>query len=123
MITATAVGKLGKPAEVKALQGEQSLVTFSIAIDQGYGDRKTTLWVDCSYFTKRPSVAQYLQKGTQVAVHGEPSLRKWESNGKSGASFTMRVNEVQLLGGKPAENAESPVGGTGMAEQADDLPF
>lgn len=121
MIKAMLTGRLGKPAEVKTLQGGRSVINFSVATDQGYGDKKTTLWVECSYFTDKTGVAQYLTKGASVAVFGEPSLRTWESNGKSGASFTMNVNQIDLTGGRadqPQQSAQVPV-----EAEPTDLPF
>jgi single-strand DNA-binding protein len=126
MIKAVLTGRLGKPAEVRALQGGRSVINFNVAVDQGYGDKKTTLWVECSYFTEKTGVAQYLQKGTSVAVFGEPSLRQWESNGKSGASFTLNVSQVELTGGKQEQQqASSPtaVQTEVITTEPNDLPF
>jgi single-strand DNA-binding protein len=124
MIKAMLTGRLGKNAEVKALQGGRSVINFSVACDQGYGDKKTTLWVECAYFTEKTGVAQYLTKGASVAVFGEPSMRTWEGNtGKAGASFTLNVNQIDLVGSKSdsvqEEKAELPE----RHEVKEDLPF
>jgi len=109
MIKAMLTGRLGKPAEVKTLDGGRSVINFSIATDQGYGDNKKTLWVECAYWTDKLGVVPYLTKGASVAVFGEPSLRVWDGNGKSGASFTLNVNQIELTGGKSdAEHNGSP---------------
>lgn len=128
MIKAMVTGRLGKNAEVKTLDGGRSVINFNVATDQGYGDKKKTLWVECAYFTDKVGVVPYLTKGAQVAVFGEPSLRTWESNGKSGASFTMNVAQVELMGGKA--EGETPVAAAEVEQEAapryavkNDLPF
>lgn len=118
MIKAMLTGRLGKDAELKTLQGGRSVINFNVATDQGFGDKKTTLWVECAYWTEKTGVAAYLKKGTTVAVFGEPSLRTWDANGKSGASFTMNVNQIDLTGGK-SESVAAP----GIEEPVSDMPF
>jgi single-strand DNA-binding protein len=129
MIKAMVTGRLGKNAEVKTLDGGRSVINFNVATDQGYGDKKKTLWVECAYFTDKTGVVPYLLKGTQVAVFGEPSLRTWEANGKNGASFTLNVAQVELVGGK-TEGDATPVATTETHQElaprypvANDLPF
>ena len=91
--------------------------------------------MDCAYWTDRTAVAPYLQKGTQVFVEGTPEVRSFTRNdGTAGASLSLRVREVQLLGrkgdnsgGSPAMengsyNAQQPAAASGV-EMADDLPF
>ncbi len=78
---------------------------------------------------------QYLKKGTQVYVEGTPDIRTYTTNdGRQGASLSLRVSSVQLLGGKtdvqqPAVNApiqqqSQPQNiSSDYTEPLDDLPF
>jgi len=122
MITTTLVGALGKDAIVNDVQGKK-VINFSVAITQGYGDNKTTLWVDVAKWGDKTTVAEYLKKGVKVAVSGEPSLRVWEKDGKHGASITLRANEVELL--SKAENAAQPQQAAPSNEEdfSSQLPF
>lgn len=121
MITTTLVGALGRDAIVNDVQGKK-VINFSVAITQGYGDNKTTLWVDVAKWGDKTAVAEYLKKGVKVAVSGEPSLRVWEKDGKHGASITLRASEVELL--SKAENAAPQQAAPGSEpDLADDLPF
>ncbi len=135
MIKTQLIGKLGKDAEVRDISGTKptKVINFSVAVDTGYGDKKTTLWVECAKFGENTGVAPYLKKGTQVHVAGEPGIRQWESNGKSGVSFTLRVDTIELLGGnKPAEGSNESTSSSepkGLVQAGgnivieDDLPF
>ena len=76
-IIVTAVGRLGKDAEVKHLTN--GVVTaFSVATDAGYGQNKQTIWFDCGMFGEDGTrIASYLTKGKQVLVTGEFSEREY----------------------------------------------
>jgi single-strand DNA-binding protein len=125
MVNLQAIGQLGKDSEIKTLQDGKKMIVFSIGITQGYGDNKSTLWIECSKFGEKTTVADFLKKGTKVFISGEPTLRKWESNGKSGTTLQLRVNEIELLGSKPKETTTE--GATPPSSHdpldADDLPF
>lgn len=100
MNTFVATGRLGRDAETRSV-GETTVTGFSLASDVGYGDKKTTLWVDCSVWGKRGTALQdYLTKGTKVTVVGELSEREYtNNNGEEKKSLSLRVNELDLSGG------------------------
>lgn len=90
-------GRTGKAAELRRLQDGTPVLSFSVAVDDGWGERKRTMWFDCSLFGKRGEpLASFMPKGTPVAVSGDLSTREHE--GKT--YLTVRVNEVTLQGGK-----------------------
>jgi len=92
----TIVGRLTKDSEVRQ-NDKGGFVTFSVAVDDGWGENKGVMFFDVSY--NRTQVAQYLTKGTQVAVTGD--LKTREYNGKT--FLGVRPSEVKLLGGRSAE--------------------
>lgn len=139
MIKIQVIGNLGKDCVVNTVNGK-NVINFTVAHTEKYKDsqgtnQEKTTWVDCAYWTDRTAVAPYLQKGTQVYVEGTPEVRSFTRNdGTAGASLSMRVREVQLLGRK-GDNAggggnygneaaparqEAPAS---VDELADDLPF
>lgn len=89
-------GRLGKAAELRRTQDGDPVLSFSVAVDDGYGERKSTMWFDCSVWGKRgEALAPHLGKGTPVAVVGD--LGKREHDGKT--YLTVRVGELTMLGG------------------------
>ena len=87
----TIIGRLTKECEVrKNDRGE--FATFSVAVDDGYGDNKGTIYFGVNYW--RTQLAQYLGKGTQVGVTGEFKTREYE--GKT--YMSINATEVKLLG-------------------------
>lgn len=124
------IPRLGKDAEVKTLESGKTVISFSGAIDVGYGDRKTTMWVEYSYFTDKTSIAQYLKKGTQIFCTGEIKVRAWTSNaGEPGATIQCTIREIKLLGNAPQQqqggvtNTARPPQGSDEIAEVDSLPF
>ena len=150
MLKLMAIGHLGKDATVNAVNG-RNVINFSVAHTERYKDAQgtqvdKTTWVDCAYWTERTAIAPYLKKGTQVYVEGVPDLRTWTTqDGRNGATLILRVQSVQLIGGKNADGStdgssqsaqtSSPVSNhpsnvpvyeapaASITEPVDDLPF
>ena len=145
MIKMQVIGRLGKDCVVNTVNGK-SVINFTVAHSEKFKDsqgnsQEKTTWVDCAYWTDRTAVAPYLTKGTQVYVEGSPEVRSFQrQDGTAGASLSMRVREVQLLGSKneggmgnndsqPAQEyatnnsrQQSPAGAQ-VEDTSDDLPF
>ena len=94
------VGRLTKDCRIQE-NAKGGFVGFSVAVDDGYGENKGTIFFDIDY--NRTGIAQYLTKGTQVAVSGD--LKTREYNGKT--YLGIRANEVKLMGGGKPRNDQS----------------
>ena len=101
-----------------------------MAVSSGWGDKKATTWVKCSYWGKGGEGAHpYLKKGQQVAVTGEATLRTYDKDdGTKGFSMELRVNDLTLIGGKADKPAQADSGGfrdkpAPSAEFEEDIPF
>lgn len=109
MIKLQLIGNLGKDAIVNNVNGK-TVINFTAAHTEKYKDNQgvqkdRTIWVDCAYWTERTAIAPYLRKGTQVYLEGQPEVRTYTTqDGKNGATLTVRVSTVQLIGGRQ-ENA------------------
>ena len=123
-------GNLGRDAEVRQAGGS-SVCGFSVAMTSGYGDKKQTVWIDCSIWGRQAEGAlpSYLTKGQQVAVSGELSTREHEGK----VYLQLRVNTIDLIGkredsGQAAPQRQTaPVQHQAPAQAAgsfdDDVPF
>jgi len=126
MIKLQVIGNLGKDCVTNTVNGK-NVINF---------------WVECAYWTDRTGVAPYLKKGTQVYAEGTPEVRTYPKNdGTTGVSLTLRVQSVQLLGGRgdggsggysggasegfaPQASSSSRIPSAGeITEPIDDLPF
>lgn len=121
-------GNLGGDAEQRYTANNDPVVSFSVAIKSGYGQKESTVWAKCSLWGKRgEAIAQYLTKGTQVAVSGELSVREWEKDGVKRSSIEVRANDVTLLGKKATEDAPKKpakaAAGERLQDMDSDIPF
>ena len=115
-------GNIGKDAVTRTTQGGDKITGWSVAVEDGFGQNKRTLWFDCSWFGSRgEKVAQYLTKGSKVTVSGDFSTREHE--GKT--YLQVRVNDVTLQGGKPESQRDDRQQERGRADDldADSIPF
>lgn len=103
-------GNIGKDAESRFLPNGDPVVSFSVGVKSGYGEKATTTWARCSMFGKRgESVSQYLTKGQLVGISGEVRLREWnDEQGQKRSSLEVRVNDLTLLGKKDGQQAAQP---------------
>ena len=143
MIKLQVIGNLGKDCIVNTVNGK-NVINFTVAHTEKYRDsqgnnQERTTWVDCAYWTDRTGISPYLTKGKQVYVEGNPEVRTFTRNdGTAGASLSLRVREVQLLGGRGdsgvpsssmsgsesySSSKTSIPNAADVSEPVDDLPF
>ena len=145
MIKLQVIGNLGKDCITNTVNGK-SVMNFSVAHTEKFRDaqgnqKDKTTWVDCAYWSDRTAVAPYLKKGTMVYVEGTPEVKTYPKNdGTTGTSLSLRVMNVQLLGGSNRDNNSgdfgqqnqntgyqnkqtAPSSASDITEPIDDLPF
>ncbi|MEO5564550.1 MAG: single-stranded DNA-binding protein [Chitinophagaceae bacterium] len=142
MIKMQVIGNLGKDCVVNTVNGK-SVINFTLAHTEKYKDsqgtsQEKTTWVDCAYWTDRTAISPYLIKGKQVFVEGTPEVRTFtRQDGTAGASLSLRVRDVQLLGGRDnsvgasqgsyatasSSSSSTVPSASEITEPIDDLPF
>jgi single-strand DNA-binding protein len=146
MFKAMIIGNLGRDATSNNVSGK-NVINFTVAHTESWnnaqGEKQSrTVWADCSYWTDKTGILPYLKKGTQVYVEGQPDARAYIPNGgtEPTATLTIRVAQVQLLGGnKDNSTGGAATGNSGAASTGgghsvgnanfggsnnkDDLPF
>ena len=132
-------GNIGRDCEQKYTPNGDAVVSFSVGVQSGYGDKAVTTWARCQMWGKRgESVAPYLLKGQLVGVSGEVTNREYtDKDGNKRTSLDVRVNDLTLLGkkdgasapqeprqpaAKPQQSAPQQSGG-GFGDFDDDIPF
>jgi single-strand DNA-binding protein len=117
----TIAGRLGKTAVLRRTQDGKPVLGFAVAVDDGYGANKKTMWFDCAMWGDRgEKIGQYLTKGTAVCVSGELGTREHE--GKT--YLQVRVNEVTLQGGGEKSGGQAADDGQSFSQDlGDSIPF
>lgn len=101
------IGRLGKDPEVKTFDTGKKLATFSIATNSTYRNQKgdkveETQWHNLVLWDNLADIAaQYLKKGSEIAVEGKLVHRAYETSGGEKRYITeISVNDMVMLGGK-----------------------
>lgn len=126
------IGRTTKPAELRYTQGRDpmAVASVSIAVDDGYGEKKTTSFFDLTIFGNRAeSFEKYCPKGTKVAVECRARQNKWtDKNGQNRYSISFIVDNWEFAQGK-GEATEEQTAKKAADEFVDivafdeDLPF
>lgn len=98
-------GNIGGDAKVNNVSGT-AVANFSVAMTAGFGEKKTTIWLQASLWGKQAEskLVDYLVKGQQVALTGEFSMREYE--GKQYPQ--LRISTIDLVGGKSDSSNQAP---------------
>ena len=104
-------GNLTKDPEKRATQAGKLIAAFTVAVNEGRGENKTTTFFNCTAWEKTAeAVLKFLKKGAKVAVVGPVSARAYNPNtgGDPRAVLEVNAREVEFLSGKeePAETVD-----------------
>ena len=115
-----AIGRVGKDAIVRYTQSGKAVAGWSLAVDDGWGQNKQTVWLDCSLWGDRAEkLAPFITKGAQIGVTGSIGTR--EHDGKT--YVTLRVQDVTLLGGKGERDQQQAQQPAAVPDYDVDIPF
>lgn len=104
------IGRLVKDSELFDIgKGDKKTqkMTFTIAVDDGFGDNKQTYFIQCELWGKRAeSLFDYMLKGVQVGIEGKLVTGNYENkDGKKIYFTTVNIREITLLS-KPKDKDE-----------------
>lgn len=114
MLKTQVLGNIGGDAEIRNVNNDSSVISFSVAHSEKWKDaqgnqQERTTWVKCSKWVKagQTTLAQYLKKGTKVYVEGVPSASAWKNpnDGEAYSSLDLRVLFLELAGGAQTNQA------------------
>lgn len=107
------IGNLGKDAELRTLDSGDHAISFNVAITEKWKNaqgepQEKTYWVNCTKWVKAggsTKLKEYLLRGTRVLIEGTPTARAYMTKEEApAASLEVKVQELLLIGGKPAES-------------------
>ena len=126
MNTCTVEGRLPRYSVLKPV-GDNMVSNFSIASDVGFGDRKTTLWIECAIWGKRgEALNKSLLKGQQVILVGELSTREYDKDGQTKTSLSLHVQSLAFGSAPKDAEGQTMTSSTTIADNNtldDEIPF
>ncbi|MBS6832832.1 MAG: single-stranded DNA-binding protein [Clostridiales bacterium] len=119
------MGRLTRDPEMRHTNSGTPVTTFSIAIDNGYGDNKRTDFVNCLAWNKTAEfVTKYFTKGKMIIVIGRITTRSWETqDGKRAYATEVVANEVTFGESKTSPQLNTPQTAAQPPMQDDDDDF
>ena len=94
-------GNLVKDVELKFVPSTgMAICKFSIANNEGYGDKKTVNFFNCTAFkATAETIANYTHKGSKVLIEGKVQLGSYEKKDGSGKAYTtdVIVNQIEFF--------------------------
>lgn len=119
------MGRLTKDPELRRTGNQTPVCTFSIAVDNGYGDNKHTDFINCVAWNKTAEfVSNYFTKGKMIIVIGRISTRSWETqDGKKAYATEVTASEVSFGESKSENPSAAKDDFTPLDEADDDLPW
>lgn len=130
----TGTGRLVHEPELKLTKSGSEMCRCRIAVNDGWGENKTTIFLTVVTFGKTAkNISTYCHKGKEVCVTGRLSVSDYtKQDGSKGTSVEIMANQVDFMsdGGSraPKQDAEPvqetimPPGFTEVAADAE-LPF
>lgn len=121
-------GRLTADAAVRTTKSKKELVTFNVAVNDGYkakdGEWKDlTEFFSCVYWLST-KVADKLTKGSIVTVSGRVFLDQYKGkDGNQYASLGVHVQSIRIFGTTQKTPNQQPTAAIGAPETKDDLPF
>ena len=121
------MGRLTKDPELRHTGTGTPVATFSVAVDNGYGENKKTDFINCVAWNKTAEfVKNWFGKGRMIALVGRISTRTWDgADGRKNYATEVVVKEVSFAGEKREDVAtdSSDEDFTPLIADDDDLPF
>ena len=125
------MGRLTHEPELRQAGTGRSVCSFSIAVNNGYGENRRTDFINCVAWNKTAEfVSRYFTKGKMIIVIGRITTRTWEDkDGKKCYATDVVADEVSFGESKGAASESKPSlseaidEGFLSVEPDDDMPF
>ena len=118
------IGRLTKDPQISYITDNQKCVAkFTIAIDDGWGEKKKTNFIPVTVFGKKAeSCERFLTKGKLVGVQGKIQTGSYEKNGQKVYTTDVIANDVEFLEWGEKKQEEIPSGFNAVPDD-EYLPF
>lgn len=110
MNIAIITGRLTAQPELKSTTSGKMVTSFTIANDTGWGENKTTNFLNCVAWNKNAeNISKYFAKGDPIAIRGQIRTRNYETNdGAKRTATEILIDEFEFMSGEKASADEAP---------------
>lgn len=125
--TVILMGRLVRDPELRHTNSEKPVCNFTVANDNGYGENRTTSFINCVAWNKTAEfVNKYFSKGKMIIVEGRIQSRTWEGqDGRKNYTVEVIASGVSFGESKREEQKSDADADdfTNLRDLEDDLPF
>lgn len=126
-VVSTIIGRLGRDPQNKTTKGDYGVTEVTVASDHGWGDRKTTTWIRCTFWGKRgEQLTKHFAKGDRIAIVGHVWLDTYtKKDGSQGYSVECDAADwhfVESKGSSPKPNMSMGTDAS-QFQQDEEIPF
>lgn len=126
MNTTSLIGRNCNDIELRYTPSQMAVAKFSLAVDDGYGEKKKTYFIPVTVFGKQAeSCEKYLLKGKKVAITGKIVTGSYEKDGRKVNTTDVIAERVEFLeyGEKQESRTQEPDHMQGFAALDESIPF
>lgn len=119
------MGRLTRDPELRSTASGASVCNFTVAIDDGYGDNRSTSFINCVAWNKTAEfVSNYFSKGKMIIVCGKIQTRTWDGqDGSKRYKTEVFAQEVGFGESKRSESGEPTNNLPNNATQASSVDY
>ena len=124
------IGRVGAEIEIRYTTSGKAVGELNLAVDDGYGENKKTVWLGVTLWGQTAELAQKaVRKGDRLGITGRLSQEEWEdkTTGKKQRKTKVTASEMHLLEKKrddsqspPPKQAPAP---SSVADEDSNIPF
>lgn len=97
-------GNITNDLELRQTTSGKNVLGFTVALNEGYGEKKTTEFVDCTAWENTAEiVAKYCHKGSKLLIEGKLRSDSYEKNGEKRKKIYVLADRVELLDPKESD--------------------
>lgn len=113
------IGRLVKDPDLRYTTSQTAVARFTLAIDEGYGEKKKTNFIPIVVFGKQAeNCEKFLSKGKLCGIQGYIQTGSYDKDGQKVYTTDVIANRVEFL--EWAEKQSEPSGFSALDE---DVPF
>ena len=116
------IGNVTKDAEMRFTPSGVAVTSFTVAINEKYGEKESVIWVKVTTWAKQAEVCfEYVKKGMLIFIagrliageDGNPKVFT-RNDGSAGSAYEIKAQDVKFL---------SRVGQREEANELEEVPF
>lgn len=115
--------------KVNTKNGERSVASLNVAVNEGFGDKKTTTYFVVNVWDKvAENCEKYLSKGKKVLVSGPVRIDQREYQGKTYVNLVIDAKDIEFLSPASEQKTDNAMPNYDAAavqevDEQDEMPF